>query len=833
MKVSLAWIQEFTDIDVSVEELADLVNARLVEVEEIIDWGSRYQGVVVAQIMEVAPHDNADKLNIYQINISESDTRQVVSGDKNLKVGDKVGYIPPGATVPSTVATDTPVVIQEVTMRGVRSEGMLGSGRELGLNEDHSGVQVLDTDARPGADFAQTYNLNDIILDIENKSFTHRPDCFGLLGIAREIAAIQSKQFESPNWFKADVIKVEKGSGNLPFEVDNQIPELCQRYTAITIQDVTIGPSSLMMQSMLTRMGIRPINNIVDITNYLMLLTGQPMHAYDYDKVRTLDPIGDGPTISIRFPKEGEKITLLDGRTITPRAEAMMVAAGDNLICVGGAMGGSETEVGEATTNVILECGNWDMYSIRKTSMAHGIFSEAVTRYAKGQSPSLTAPVLGHALGMLIETSANAKIASDLIDLYPDPKQTHEIHCNSGWVNHLLGISLSTDEMAQTLRDIECKVEEKGGELRVTPPLWRSDIKIPEDVADEIGRLRGFDTIEPTMPLRDFTPALPHPMEDLKAVSRNFLSAAGANETLTYSFVSDRLMQQTNQDAEAAYHLANSLSPELAYLRTNILGSLLAKVHMNHKSGFDRFALFEMNKTHQKGKVDDVEGLPHEFQALALVWSAEPKAYNQEKLGAPYYQAKRFLDGLLTKAGVRDLHYRLVRPHTLDSVPEWLRVRVSMFDLDRSAIVMRDEIMLGLVGEPSPSVRRALKLPASVAMFELNLEQVLGVRKERVPYQPLSRFPGVTQDICFKVPIDLLYNDLTMAIADFLQRQESLLFNLSPVDIFQRDNQPEHKQITVRLTLHRYDRTLTTAEVNELVGHLSTRVGSALRAERV
>lgn len=832
MKVSLAWIQEFTDIDLSVEALAELVNARLVEVEEVIDWGSRYKGIIVAQITGVEPHDNADKLNIYQINISESDVRQVVSGDKSLKVGDKVGYIPPGAMVPSTVDTDTPVVIREVSMRGVKSEGMLGSGRELGLNDNHESVQVLDTDARPGTSFAEAYNLQDIILDIENKSFTHRPDCFGLLGIAREIAAIQGKQFESPTWFKTDSIQVEKGSGNLPFVVENEIPTLCRRFSAITIQDVHIGPSSLMLQSMLTRMGVRPINNIVDITNYLMLLTGQPLHAYDYDKVRTLEPTGNGPTITIRFPKEGEKITLLDGRTITPRPEAMMVAAGDNLICVGGAMGGADTEVSAETTNVILECANWDMYSIRKTSMANGIFSEAVTRYAKGQSPSMTAPVLGHALGMLIETSAHAKIASELVDLYPQPKQTTPIHTNSGWINHLLGTTLETPAITHILRTIECDVTEKAGQLEVTPPLWRSDVNIPEDIADEVGRLYGFDNIEPTMPLRDFTPAMSHPLEHLKKASRKFLASAGANETLTYSFVSDRLIQQTNQESGSAYHLANSLSPELAYVRTNILGSLLAKVHMNHKAGFEQFALFELNKTHQKDEVDD-EGLPRAYHALAFAWSAEPKAFNPKTSGAPYYQAKKYVEGLLARAGVRELHYRLVRPHTLDSIPAWLRVRVSMFDLDRSAVVMKDEAMLGLVGEPSPSVRRALKLPASVAMFELNLEEVLKVRDEKSDYQPLSRFPGVTQDMCFKVPADLLYNDLTLAIIDFLQHQKDLLFTLSPVDVFQYENQPTHKQITVRLTLHRYDRTLTTAEVNELIGHLSTRVGSALRAERV
>lgn len=832
MKVSLAWIQEFTDIDVSVEALADLVNSRLVEVEEVIDWGARYKDIVVAQITNVRAHENADKLNIYEVNVSESDSIQVISGDKKLKKGDKVAFIPPGATVPSSFDDAEPFVIQEVTMRGLPSRGMLGSGKELCINDDHDGVLVLDTDVRPGTSFAQAYSLEDVVLDIENKSFTHRPDCFGLLGIAREIAAVQGKKFESPTWFATDEIVVEKGSGDLPFIVENHIPELCQRFTAITIQGVNVGQSSLMMQSMLTRLGIRPINNIVDITNYIMLLTGQPMHAYDYDKLRTIDPTGGDLTIAVRFPKPGEKITLLDGRTIEPREEAMLVVAGDTPVCIGGAMGGADSEVDETTTNILLECANWDMYSIRRTSMAHGIFSEAVTRYAKGQSPSQTAPALGHALGMLIETSGQATIASELVDLYPQPKKAQTISVNVGWVNHFLGIELSDADMVQVLRDIECNVEVQAGDMRVTPPLWRSDIAIPEDLADEIGRIKGFDTIEPTLPLRDFTPAMPHPLEQVKASARRFLQAAGANEVLTYSFVSDRLMQQTNQENKDAYHLANSISPELAYIRTNLLGSLLAKVHMNHKAGFDQFAMFEINKTHHKGVIDE-EGLPVPHNALALVWSAQPKVLTTATHGAPYYQAKKYLEGVCADIGVARPHFRLMRAHTFDSIPQWLRMRVSMFDLNRSAIVLKDDIIIGVVGEPTPAVRRALKLPENVAMFEVNLEVLTELRATIREYTPLSRFPGITQDICFRVNNELLYDDLVLAMTDFLQHQEALSFTLSPVDIFQREDQPEAKQITIRVTLQRYDRTLTTSEVNQIIERLTQRISSALRAERV
>jgi phenylalanyl-tRNA synthetase beta chain len=833
MKLSLAWVQEFTTIDRSVEELADLVGSRLVEVEEIIHWRDRFTGVIVAEITEVKPHENADKLNIFRIKISNTETRQVVSGDKTLQIGDKVGYIAPGITVPGTYGQKVPVVIQQVEMRGVASEGMLGSGKELCLNEDHSKVQVLDTDKPAGTSLLEAYNLDDIVLDIDNKSFTHRPDCFGLLGLAREIAAIQGHAFESPTWFTGDTIEVKKGKGDLPLEVKNDIPELCRRFSAVTLADVTVGPSSLMMQSLLLRMGVKPINNIVDITNYLMLLTGQPMHAYDYDKVRALDGAdAKTATLVVRHPKKDEKIALLNGKTITPHAEDMLVASATSPICMGGAMGGTDTEVTASTTNIILESANWDMYTIRKTSMRHGLFTDAVTRNAKGQSPSICAPVLGHGIGMILEENEHAKIASELIDIYPSPKEQSAIRLNAAWVNGFLGTAIETSAMVAILRRVEFTVSAQGDNLTVTPPLWRSDIAIREDVTDEIGRLNGFDTIEPTLPLRSSQPTMGQPLDRFISNTRQFLANAGANEALTYNFVSSNLMQQTNQEAESAFHLTNSLSPELAYIRTNLLGSLLAKVHLNHKSGFDEFALYELGKTSSKEELDN-DKLPIEHPVVAWVYSATDKAYDVKTRGTTYYQAKYCLEQLLHHEGIDQARYRLLRPHTVDSIPTWLRLRVGMFDLNRSAIAIHDDIMLGVIGEPTPAVRRALKLPPNVAMFECHLGEMLRAKRAAFSYKPLSRFPATDQDICFKVPAELLYDDLVLAVIDFLRRDKELESTVSPVDIFQREDDTAHKQTTIRLRLGRADRTLTTVEVNELLEHLATHIRSALRAERV
>lgn len=833
MKISLAWVQEFANIDRSVEELADLIGSRLVEVEEIINWRERFNGIIVAEIVKVTPHDNADKLNIYEISTGSSQTVQVVSGDKALKVGDKVGYIAPGMVVPCTYGDPQPVVIQEVNMRGVPSFGMLGSGKELCLNADHSKVQVLDTDKPAGSLLLDAYNLDDIILEIENKSFTHRPDCFGLLGLAREIDAIQGHAFQSPSWFTTDTIEVKKGKSNLPLEVRNEIPELCRRFTAVTLSGVKVGPSSLMMQSLLLRMGVKPVNNIVDITNYLMLLTGQPMHAYDYDKVTSLDgPDAKTATLVVRHPQKDEKLTLLNGKTITPREQSMIVATATTPIGLGGAMGGSETEVSDSTTNIILESACWDMYEIRKTSMQHGIFTDAVTRNSKGQSPSVAAPALGHAIGMLLEENEETKIACELIDIYPNRKEQRPIHVSAGWASAFLGIEIDASAIAEILRRVEFEVLIDGGDLMVTPPLWRSDIAIAEDVTDEIGRLYGFDNIATTLPLRDMEPIAAPPIDRLKTTSRRFLSDAGANEVLTYSFVSSKLMEQTNQEADNAFHLSNSLSPELAYVRTNLLGSLLTKVHVNHKAGEDEFALFEIGSTESKEELGQ-DGLPIEHPMVAFVFSATNKAYDHKARGAAFYQAKYYAEGLLHRLGVDHCQYRLLRPHTVESVPVWLRQRAGMFDLNRSAIVIKNGVMLGVVGEPQPGVRRALKLPDNVAMFELNLAEVQQVRQEKSSYEPISKYPATDQDLCFKVPAELLYSELILAVTDYLHGYKDIQSNVSPVDIFQREDDTAHKQITIRLQLRRDDRTLTTTEVNELLDHMTAHIRSALRAERI
>lgn len=424
MKVSLNWIKQYLDFDLPpVEELARHIGAQLGAVEGIEDLGAKYKGVVVAKVVSCIDHPNSDHLHVCKIDDGgavqdvERDEQghvQVVCGAPNVREGMMVAWLPPGVVVPETAGKE-PFTLTVRDIRGQKSNGMLASARELALGSDHSGILELNPhDAKPGDSFAKTYQLDDYIIDIENKMFTHRPDLFGELGVAREIAGILQYPFHSPDWYVSGQ-KDELPRGNtLPLTVQNELPDLVPRFMAVTLEGITIHPSTAWLQTYLARVGIRPINNVVDITNYMMMESAQPLHAYDYDKVRALSG-GNGAILCVRHPHAGEKLLLLNGKEVTPREDAIMIATDKQAIGLGGVMGGGETEVDEHTKNVILECATFDMYAIRKMSMALGVFTDAVTRFNKGQSSLQNDKVMGESMRMFGQL-ASAKQASDIVD---------------------------------------------------------------------------------------------------------------------------------------------------------------------------------------------------------------------------------------------------------------------------------------------------------------------------------------------------------------------------------------------------------------------------------
>ncbi len=812
MIISLNWLKKYTDINLRVDELSTLIGARLVEIEEVVDLGDKYKSVTIVKVVTADKIEGSDHLNVVKIDdgkvianvIRDNDGLiQVVCGASNIAAGQLVAWLPPESIVPQTFGKAEPFILGTRELRGVTSSGMIASPQELDLSDDHEGILVISDNLAPGTLFAAAYGMDDYLLDIENKSLTHRPDCFGIVGFAREVAAIQGKSFETPEWLKintANFTQDQPQGIDLKVQIDDV--ELSARYLAV-VMSVENGnnKSPIQIQTYLSRVGVRPINAIVDVTNYLMMLTGQPLHAFDYDKLIALN---DGKAeVNVRAGRDKEKLELLDGRTIDLTTDDIVIASGETAIGLAGAMGGANTAIDANTKNIIIESATFNLYKLRATQMRHGIFSEAITRFTKGQPAELSALVLSEAI-KLVEEWSNAKSISAIAESYPGNNQEPIVELQVETINGVLGSEFSSHDIIQTLQNVGFLAEQTGSDLlRITAPYWRADIHLPEDIIEEIGRLNGFDNINPTLPVRNFTAVRPDDFDIFRSKLRKILVRAGVNEVLTYSFIHGDVIKKAGQNPDNSYRIVNSISPELQYYRQTLTPSILGMVHPNIKQGYDNFALFEVNKTHQKQDGMTSENVPIELDMAALVVASKNKLS-----GAPYYQAKQIFDYLCKSLGLK-LSYRPIDSEL--SIPVALP-----FEYRRSAEIVdkTTDKTIGIIGEYKNSVAKGFKLPEYVAGFEINTRALFEAAKSS-GYRPLSRYPATERDICFQVNENVPYASVAgaveMALADV-----NLESNVTPVDIYQADKSLT-KNITVRIKLIAHDHTLTGEEVSEVI----------------
>lgn len=833
MIVSVNWLKQFTDIDIPTSELASLIGARLVEIEEVVDLGKKYDGVIVAKVIECEKLEGSDHLNVTKIDDGntikeverdENGLVQVVCGAPNVRAGITVAWLPPKSVVPETFGDKEPFVLGARKLRGVVSNGMLASAKELDLFDDHEGILEIDGDITPGTRFAEVYQLDDQLLDIENKSLTHRPDAFGIVGFAREVAAIQGKPFKTPDWLLnttphyAD-IEADIDEKKITVAIDS--PELSERYQAVVLSDVALAAKSPVdAQTYLARVGVRPISAVVDVTNYLMMLTGQPLHAFDYDKLAALN--GGVVTIHVRAGKPGEKLELLDGREIELSAQDIVIANGETPVALAGAMGGKATEVDDATKNILLESATFNLYNLRNTQMRHGIFSEAITRFTKGQPAALTAPVLAAAV-RLLQTSAGAKRASEVVDAYPSGNESAvTVALSVSKINETLGVSLQGDEIVSILQNSEfVAVLDEGGELTVHVPYWRADIHIAEDIIEEVGRLNGFDAITPTLPLRDFTAVSATQYDTFRAEVRHVLSRAGANEVLTYNFVHGDILRHARQKLEDSYRITNSISPALQYYRQTMTPNLLNLVRMNTKAGYSDFALFELGKTHNKKDGLDEDGVPVEAEFLAFVI-----AHKSKQAQAAYYEAKHYLAFLAERLGVKKLRFEPLKSETDFSA-------VTVFERRRSSAVYDEHTnrLIGVVGEFNGAVKKAFKLTDATAGFEIDPKALYEAsRKQGSVYEPLGRFPSAERDVCYKVKHTVEYGAIEAAAGSVVN--DSVKIAVTPLDIY-RAKDADTKNVTLRYLLTPKNATLTADDVEKVVASLNDAVVTKTDAQIV
>ena len=827
MIISVNWLKKFTDIDVSIDELTELIGARLVEIESVKDLSEKYKDVIVVKVVECAPVPDSDHLNLTKIddggraqNVErdENGLVQVVCGAPNVHAGMLAAWLPPESIVPETFDDAEPFVLGARKLRGFMSNGMLASAKELDLYEDHSGIIEIDKDAAAGTSFAELYELNDYLLDIENKSLTHRPDAFGVIGFAREIAGIQGKEFRTPEWLQDlnPVLDSEESVETPTVTIDD--PELSDRFQVVVLAGVNeLAVSPLQVQTYLARSGVRPISAIVDVTNYMMLLVGRPLHAYDYDKVLAIG--GGTADIHVRAGRVGETLALLDGRTIETSVDDIIIAVGETAVGLAGAMGGASTEVDATTTRIMLEAATFNLYKLRAVQMRHGVFSEAITRFTKGVPAPLGTPVLVEAAKMMGQF-AGAHVVSTIADAYPGEHEAIVVMLRETIVNETLGTQFSAADIKEILENVECTVIVADGDISVTAPYWRHDIRIIEDVIEEIGRLTGFDSINPVLPMRDFSAVRPTAFDLLRTQLRSILVRAGANEVLTYNFIHGDVMRKAGQDPATAYRLTNSISPDLQYYRQSLTPSLLANIHQNSKAGYDHFALFELNKFHTKVHDLTEEGVPKELDSLAFVVSTTKKTNS-----AAYYEAKQYLEYIASELGLEFVYEPLEEANYPVTQP---------YEPLRSARVWdaKTHERIGVIGEFKRSVQKSFKLSGAVAGFEIAPQALLKLTMNREPsYRPLSKYPSTERDICFQVAGEVTYAEVSIAAKQALSHSQ-LLSTVSPLDIYQPES-AETKNITLRITLGSYDKTLAGEEVHQIMADVTEKVTAATNGKVV
>ena len=833
MKVSLNIVRSLINFELpSVDELVSRVNQQLGGVEEVIDLGAKYAGARIVRIVECGKHPDADRLSVTKIDdggavsdVPRDDNGyvQVVCGAPNVHADMWAIWLPPGSTVPASFDDAEPFVLGARPLRGVLSQGMLAAADELAIGTDHKGIiEITENDLPSGAElqagarFAEIFGLDDFVLDIENKMFTHRPDCFGQLGVAREIAGIFGKQFISPEWYKAQ--QQFSTAEGLDLMVTNDSPELVPRFMAVAIKDIEVKPSPLWLQCQLVAMGGKPINNIVDATNYIMLMTAQPTHAYDYDKLR-------GHQLGARLARPGEKVILLNGKEYELTADDIIIADGEGVIGLAGIMGGSNTEVSNDTKNIVLECATFDMYALRKTAMRHGVFTDALARFNKGQSPLQNAAVLKQLMGMVGGVQASEvfdlKQFSDEFDDYFDGKYTPaNIDIDSKFINERLGLKLSENDICGLLNNVEIKShgpEEELDYICIQSPFWRTDLELSEDIVEEVGRLYSFDKLPRELPHRSIKSAPKNPRRELKNAIRQSLSRAGANEILTYSFVHERILKNAEQDVIQAYKLSNALSPDLQYYRLTVLPSLLDKVYANIKSGHNEFALFEIGKGHLKSKGLNKEGLPIENNYIDLVYTSK-----KDKPGAPFYVAKKIINNLGKDLGVKFEFEKIV--NQID------KQILAPFDIDRSSLIIIDNgDIVGLVGELKQSVIKNFKLPQyiSAASIDIDILQKNISKNIGDSYHPLSKFPSTRRDISIEIDSAVSYKDVLNVVKNSLQKQDDEFISIRLVDIY-RAKDSSFKTITLNISMTNYNRTLTATDASRIIENINKAVSVKL-----
>ena len=795
MKVSLNWLRKYVDVDLNIDDLADALTMVGLEVEAFSNRYDYLNSVVIGRIVEISPHPNADKLKLCFVDVG-SNTIPAVCGAPNVKKDMLAPCALPGTCLPKGTILEKSVIHGEV------SQGMLCSEIELGLGDNSDGIMELDRNLSVGDPLNQALGLSDFTIEIDLTP--NRPDCLSIIGTAREIAGIQKTKVKYPE------IRLPESFDDITNFTSVRImdPDLCPRYAASLVFDVTVGESPFWLQDRLISVGLKPINNIVDITNFVMMETGQPLHAFDFDRLAE-------NRIVVRTAKKSETLTTLDGKERQLDPEMLMICDGEKPVAIGGVMGGLDSEIEDSTTRILLESAYFDPVSIRKTSKKTGLNTDASHRFERGVDPGGTITALNRATQLIAEISGG-KLIKGVIDEYPNPIPDRIIHLSVKALNRMLGTSLDAIEIVNYLKSIEFGVEIiDDDKLQVAPPSCRVDISRFEDIAEEIARLYGYNNIETSYPLIPADHRQPSRKIDVRDRIKSLMIGLGFAEAINYSFISklscDRLELEPDDSRRLMVDILNPLSEDLSVMRTSLIPGLLETMHYNISVQNRNLKLFEIGNVFYNTGQEDSQ--PDEVEMLSCLWTGArvDSVWFSKEIKCDFYDLKGVVEELLMNMGIVNTTFTSMPPEScFYTKPGY------------SAQIFVENDLIGLVGEIHPKVLNNYDLKQSAFIFELNFDQLTTLMPDTKSAQPIPKFPATSRDITLIINKNIEAFKILKSVEIL---DEELVENIHLFDVFEGDPIPAGKKsISVRITYRSSNETLEDDKVNHIHKNITGRL---------
>lgn len=795
MNVTLNWLSEFVSIPVGIEELAHRLTMAGLEIDAVEELGAGLDSVIVARLESVERHPDADRLTLCQV-ATGREVLQVVCGATNHKAGDLVAFAQPGTVLPGDFK------IKKSKIRGQESNGMLCSEKELGLSEESAGIMILPSGLELGQPAFAALGLRDVRMEIGLTP--NRPDCLSIRGVAREVAAMTGQRLKPCEHRPAE----QGGPAGAETSVTIEVPELCPRYAARLIRGVKIGPSPAWLARRLNAVGIRSINNVVDVTNFVMVELGHPLHAFDFNLLR-------GRRIEVKSARDGELFTTLDGQQRQLQSGDVVICDAEGPVALGGIMGGENSEIQDDTADVLLEAAYFDPNTIRRTSKRLGIHTESSHRFERGADIDMIPAAIDRAAD-LIQRLSGGEVREGIIDIYPRRLPCREVTIGLKKAEAVLGIALDLGKIKTLLEGIDLEaVREEADGLVFAVPAFRPDLEREIDLIEEVARLGGYDHIPATMPASHLICHRPDDRQRLITASRDAMVAAGFHEVVNYSFVSpaswDRLSLAADDPRRNCIPILNPLTEEQSIMRTTLVGSLLESVSGNLAYRSLDLRLFELRPVFLR-RADSPLAREDYRLVAAMTGNRAPLGWAQGEVAVDLFDIKGVAEALLAGVGVPN--------------PEWRQDGEEPYlHPGKSCRIYAGEHLLGQLGEVHPSVLELHGIEQPVYLLDLDLQMLLQQKLSRTSFQSISRFPDVFRDTAILVDESVPAAEVLAVVEQSKggQAEEVVLF-----DLYRGKGVPEGKKsLAFRVRYRAVDRTLTDEEINKAHG----RVVRALEAK--